>query len=286
VLAITVFVVLTATFLLQAGNVAADQAVIRRQDLELNAGDMLFVHSDRSSIQRILLEGDLASANFTKIAEYPTADFEFAASKEGLYQLRMFFDYPSDYVVNLLVRDKIDGTTSNSTTYYVSAGTFELDIYAHFSSVPDGARITAPSVSPWDSFAHWMSRFGEAFPFWVKVLYLGLGLQFFAVGGLWIRRESARRDSGTQRLDAGNKSFLWLDLIYKYLLVCFVAILAIMGGELLVLFILRFMFLVSLDLLSLWDLFVVGFAAGAVMMVYLVRLTLEKIFDLKPIEDE
>jgi hypothetical protein len=38
--------------------------------------------------------------------------------------------------------------------------------------------------------------------------------------------------------------------------------------------------------LSLWDLFVVGFAAGIVVMTYLIRFALERGFDLKPLEDE
>jgi hypothetical protein len=59
-----------------------------------------------------------------------------------------------------------------------------------------------------------------------------------------------------------------------------------MGGEAVVLFVLRFMFLVSLNLLSLWDLFVVGFAAGVVVIAYLIRFTLEKAFDLKPMEND
>ncbi len=77
-----------------------------------------------------------------------------------------------------------------------------------------------------------------------------------------------------------------MDVGYKFLVVSFVSIVAIMGGELVILFILRFMFLASFDLLSLWDLFVVGFAAGAIVMVYLMRFTLEKAFDLKPVDDE
>jgi hypothetical protein len=59
-----------------------------------------------------------------------------------------------------------------------------------------------------------------------------------------------------------------------------------MGGELILLFVLRFMFLASFSLLSLWDLFVVGFAAGAVIIMYIIRFSLEKGFDLKPMGDE
>jgi len=77
-----------------------------------------------------------------------------------------------------------------------------------------------------------------------------------------------------------------LDIACKFLLTSFVAIIAIMGGELLILFILRFMFLVSLDLFSLWDLFVVVFAAGILVIAYLIRFALEKGFDLKPWDEE
>jgi hypothetical protein len=121
---------------------------------------------------------------------------------------------------------------------------------------------------------------------WIKALYLVLGLQFFGVGGVWIRRETKRKASSPQRLDIGDKAYLWLDVAYKFLTLSFVAIVAIMFGELLILFILRFMFLISLNLLSLWDLFVIGFALGAIIIVYLTRFTLEKVFDLKPLEDE
>lgn len=111
-------------------------------------------------------------------------------------------------------------------------------------------------------------------------------MQFFVVGGLWIRREDKKKEASAHRLDYGEKAYLWLDIVYKFLVASFVAIVAIMFGELLILFILRFMFLVSLNLLSLWDLFVIGFAAGAITLAYLLRFTLEKAFDLKPFEEE
>jgi hypothetical protein len=176
------------------------------------------------------------------------------------------------------------GPQGNST-YYLSGGPFELDLTIVINQhlLPEGV-VTA--LSPWDAFSGWMSKFGEAFPFWVKALYFLLGAQFFAVGGLWIRRETARKESSAQMFDTGDKVFLWVDIAYKFLLVSFLAIVLIMGGELFVLFVLRFMFLVSLDLLSLWDLFVVGFAAGVVIIAYLARFTLEKAFDLKPMEEE
>jgi hypothetical protein len=192
----------------------------------------------------------------------------------------------SDYSVNLYVRQNGTDAIENSTSYYVSAGSFELYVTVYFDSPPAGATLQVSNTSAWDDFANWMGNFGQAFPLWVKALYLLFGVQFLTVGGLWIRRESARKEAATQPLDAGDKAYLWLDIAYKFLLASFVTIVAIMAGELILLFVLRFMFLVSINLLSLWDLFVVGFAAGAVIIVYLIRFFLERAFDLKPFEDD
>lgn len=265
--------------------VLAEQTITRKQEIQLSVGESLVVHSDRNSIQKIFLEGNLSSANLTKPTEYPANDFEITAFNPASYELSVLFDYPGDYKVNLFVKAVDESFARNSTTYFLSGGTLELDVNATFSSRPSDP-VVAPSVSPWVSLVNWVGKFSQAFPFWVKLLYLGLGMQFFAVGGLWIRRQTSRKELSGQRLDAGNRAFLWLDVAYKFLLVSFVAIVLIMGGELLILFILRFMFLASLDLLSLWDLFVVGFAAGAVIMAYVIRFVLEKVFELKPLEDE
>jgi hypothetical protein len=266
--------------------VKADQTLVRTETVQLNVGDSLVLQSNRLSIQQIFLQGNLSAATIEKPLQYPTDHFQLNASASGTYQLRVIFNQVSDYNVNLYVRQGATNAIDNSTAFYVSGGSFELDVTAYFNANPTPAVIQVPSTSAWDDFAHWMGSFGEAFPLWVKVLYLLLGVQFLVVGGLWIRRESARKDAATQPMDIGDKAYLWLDVAYKFLLASFVAIVAIMAGELILLFVLRFMFLVSLNLLSLWDLFVVGFAAGAVIIVYVVRFTLGKAFDLKPLEDE
>lgn len=264
---------------------SADQILTRTLSVQLSTGDSLVVQSDRASIQQVFVQGNFSAINMTRPAHYPAADYEIQAFNPGSFELRFIFDFPSEYQVNLLTRSPDSTSPGNSTTYYLSGGSFELDVSAIFNSRPNTPAIAVPSQSPWDSFLQWIGKFGEAFPLWVKGLYLALGLQFFGVGGLWIARESKRKETAGQRLDLGDKAYLWLDVAYKYLVVSFAAIIAIMGGELLLLFVLRFMFLASLDLLSLWDLFVVGFAAGAIIMVYLIRFSLEKIFDLKPVED-
>ena len=264
----------------------ADQALVRTESIQLNVGDSLVIRSDHLAMQQVLVEGNLSAAQLTKPAQYPANSFELQAVTSGGYEVRVIFSQATDYSVNLFVRQAGTNAIENSTSYYISGGTLELDVSAYFNPRPSDVAAIAPSISPWDSFVDWIGSFGQAFPLWVKALYLLLGVQFLAVGGLWIRREAAGREGTAQRLDRGDKAYLWLDIVYKFLLASFVAIVAIMGGELILLFVLRFMFLVSLSLLSLWDLFVVGFAAGAVIIAYLIRFTLEKAFDLKPVESE
>ncbi|MGP8068432.1 MAG: hypothetical protein ACLP5V_00940 [Candidatus Bathyarchaeia archaeon] len=274
--------------LLMAGIQAttADQSLVRTESVQLNVGDSLVIRSDHLAIQQVFVEGNLSAAQLTKPNQYPANNFEIQALTSGTYEVKAIFSQATDYNVYLLVEDGGTTTVQNSTSYYISGGTFELDVSAYFNPRPVDISATVPSISPWASFVDWVGSFGQAFPSWVKALYLILGVQFLAVGGLWIRREAASREGTRQRLDSGEKAYLWLDIVYKFLLASFVAIVAIMGGELILLFVLRFMFLVSLDLLSLWDLFVVGFAAGAIIIVYLIRFTLEKAFDLKPVEGE
>jgi len=304
--------------------VLADQQspITNVQYMDIFVGDWLLVTSTQNSIQRVFLQGNLTAANYTQPAQYPTNEFTLTSSEPGTYDLKILFDLQTSYTVNLYVQsnqsllaystsshasyvylgeggqpkpspnpfalasNQSTAPNSNSTSYYLSGGPSELDVSATFLPRQFGAFTPASAESAPTSFGEWIGSFGQAFPLWVKLLYFALGIQFFAVGGLWIRRESSRKESTGQQLDAGNKVFLWLDIACKFLLTSFIVIMAIMGGELLILFILRFMFLVSLSLLSLWDLFVVGFAAGILVIAYLMRFVLEKAFDLKPLEEE
>ena len=272
-----------------AGQIAlAQQAVTRSQDVELTVGDSLTVSSNRTSIQRVLVEGNLSDAILKKPLDYPADRFGISSRNPGTYQLEFLFNYSSDYEVNLSAQISNSSTyyVSNNSTYYVSNGPFELDLKIVFIPRPYISDVIAATASPWQNFVTWLDNFGQAFPMWVKLVYLVFGFQFFAVGGLWIKRETTKKEAAPQRLDAGDKAFLWVDVGYKFLLASFLAIIAIMGGEVALLFLLRFMFLASLNLLSLWDLFVIGFAAGIVIIAYLVRFTLEKVFDLRPMEDD
>jgi hypothetical protein len=285
--ALIVILFLTFPFAVAELQIArADQPLVGNETIQLDVGDSLVIHSDRLAIQQVVLQGNLSAATIQKSSQYPTDDFQINASVPGGYDLRVIFNQASDYRVTLYVRQNRTNAIGNSTSYYISGGSFELDVSAYFSPRPTQTVIQPPSTSASDGFANWMGSFGQAFPLWVKALYLLFGVQFLTVGGFWIRRESRRKEAETQPLDAGDKAYLLTDVAYKFLLASFAAIVAIMGGELVLLFILRSMFLVSIDLLSLWDLFVVGFAGGAVIIVYLIRFILEKAFDLKPFDDE
>ena len=282
-----IVLVLALPLIVTGAHVAkANQPPVRTETIELNVGDSLILQSNRLSIQQVFIQGNLSAAAIEKRSQYPTDYFQLNVSAPGTYQVDVIFNQSSDYNVNLYVKQNGTKAVNNSTAFYVSGGSLELDVTAYFNPSPTQTVMQLSSTSPWDGFANWMGSFGQAFPLWVKALYLLLGVQFLLVGGLWIRRESARKEAAAQPMDMGDKAYLWLDVVYKFLLASFVAIVAIMGGELILLFVLRFMFLVSLNLLSLWDLFVIGFAAGAVIMVYVIRFTLGKTFDLKPIEDE
>jgi hypothetical protein len=279
--------ILALPLVLGASQVArADPTLVRTATVQLNVSDSLLIQSNRLAIQQAFLQGNLSAAIVDSPSHYPADYFQLNASAPGNYELRLIFNESSDYNVNLYVRHNDTKALDNSTSYYISGGSFELDVNAQFNPRPTDTVVQGPATSTWGNFANWMGSFGQAFPAWVKALYLLFGAQFLLVGGLWISRETARKEDASQPLDGGDKFYLWLDVAYKFLLTSFVAIVAIMGGELILLFVLRFMFLVSINLLSLWDLFVVGFAAGAVIIVYMIRFTFGKAFDLKPIEDE
>jgi len=259
--------------------IAFAQPITWNREIIVTVGNLLVIKSDQRSIQQVFLQGNLTVANYTKSAQYPSDAFTITAFNPGIYNLRILFDLQTNYKVNLY----ISRAYFNDTTYYLSGGPSELDLKVTFIPAPPPVLSNS---SPESGIRNWINKFGQAFPLWVKLLYLTFGLQFFAVGGLWIRRETARRESTPHGLDAGEKAFLWLDIVYKFLLTSLVVLVTVMGGEFVILFLLRFMFLINLNFLSLWDIFVVGFAFGLVAIFYIIRFTLERLFDLKPLEDE
>jgi len=140
----------------------------------------------------------------------------------------------------------------------------------------------------WSSFYGWVSEFGGAFPFWIKILYAVLGAQFAFVGYRWIKFEDERRriEGHLPPLDRGNKTYLWTEVVFRTLIAGFAISLAIMIGEVLVLLIAQYLFFVNLTLVSLVDFFSIFFVAALGTLVYLAREGLDRIFDLKPMMED
>jgi len=303
------FLILTLTIIVSVSTytVHADQQVITNtQGVTLFVGDSVTVKSDQNSIQRVFLQGNLTAANYTQPAQYPIDQFTFTSARPAELTLKVFLNYSSGYKVNVQTSNQStmystpshllpgvspflqfsNASTTNSTTYYLSGGPSQLEIDATFLAHLQSNASSLSSQSPSAGLLNWTGNFGDAFPLWVKLLYLALGIQFFAVGGLWIKRETGKRQSGLRKLDFADKLYLWVDIALKFLLISFLALVLVMGGESLILFILRYMFLISINPVSLWNLFSLGFALGAVLLVYLVRFALGRTWDLKPLDDE
>jgi hypothetical protein len=192
------------------------------------------------------------------------------------------FECPTEYNVTLSTAQSSE-VESQMVSYYVSSGELILNVDLNFSEPDPKAHVS--SISAWEAFSDWTARFGDAFPLWVKLLYLLLGVQFLAVGYKWIQFEDASTEETSlrSRLDTGNLLYLWTEIVYKFLLTSFIMIGLVMGGQLLLLSALRFMFLAPVNMLSLWDLFVLGFAGAVVVIAYVLRFFLERSLDLKPL---
>lgn len=253
----------------------------RTESTVLKTNDLLAVSSNRESLQFVEIRGNLSASMFSSPQNYPTDSFNLTSSAASHYSVRLFFNYPSEYNVDVGVYARGD-VKQEIVSYYVSSGELHLTLNLDFEE-PDGTTPFSAS-SIWDNFTNWTARFGDAFPLWVKVLYVLLGVQFTVVGYKWIKFEDSVRGDGStiSRFDRGNLVYLWSEVLFKFLLTALLAIAVAMGGQLILLTILNFMFLAPVTMLSLWDLFVLGFAAGISVIAYVIKFFLEKSFDLKP----
>jgi hypothetical protein len=256
--------------------------VERSESVDLHTGDWLSISSDRESLQSVEIIGNLSAASFPSALRYPTNSFNLTSYAQGQYSLRLTFDFPSEYNVFILVHNS-SALRKEVNSYYFSSGGLLLTVDLDFKA-PDPISLGS-NATGWDCFANWTTRFGDAFPLWVKLLYAVLAIQFIAVGYRWIRFENESRQdkSSMSRFDRGNLLYLWSEVFYKLLLTAFLAIAATMSGQFILLSVLKFMFLAQVNMLSLWDLFVLGFAAGIAVIAYGFKLCLEKSFDLKPL---
>jgi hypothetical protein len=273
---------LVASSILPLGHSATAYAT---ENVNLYNGDKLVVNATQAAIQSVVVRGNLTAAVLSNTT-YPAKSFSLATNSTQLYTLNITFSYPSTYTASINVRDLSSKILSQYTSYYVSAGDLILTIFVSFQPNPNAGGTGAPLS--WSSVGGWFFQFGNAFPFWIKILYTILGVQFAFVGYRWIKFEDDRRrlEGHLPPLDRGNKIYLWIDVFFRILLTGFIISLVIMIGEVLVISVAQYLFFVNLNLFSLVDFFSLFFVAALGTIVYLAREGLDKFFDLKPMMED
>ncbi len=265
----------------------AEPTALQKETVTIPISSAVVFFSERQALQSVQVKGNISLARLDKDGAFPTTEFMVSSKAAAIFTVTLLFDYPSDYTINLGRLEVSTNQRKTLTSYYVSKGPFSYIVDVTFEAAGDQTAKEQAQVSPWSAFSSWLARFSQAFPMWVKILYLVLGFQFGIVGFLWLRFEDQRRGSEGSSLpfDLGNKVYMWSETVYKFLMCTFLIIVLIMGGEFVLLFVLRFMFLAPIELFTLWDLYVLGFAATIAFIAYLVKTVLEKSLDLKPLED-
>lgn len=255
------------------------------ENVNLYTGNKLVVSASQPAIQSVVVRGNLTAAVLSNTT-YPAKSFSLATNSTQLYTLNITFSYPSTYTSTININDPLAKTTSQYTSYYVSAGDLILTLFVSFQPNPNAGGAGAPLS--WSGVSGWFFQFGAAFPFWIKILYTILGAQFAFVGYRWIKFEDDRRrlEGHLPPLDRGNKIYLWIDVIFRILLTGFIISLVIMIGEVLVISVAQYLFFVNLNLFSLIDFFSLFFVAAVGTIIYLAREGLDKFFDLKPMMED
>jgi hypothetical protein len=255
-----------------------------QENVNLYTGNKLIIDSNQPSIKSVVIRGNLSAATVSNNA-YPSKNFTLTTNSTQLYTLDLLLSYQAPYTSEIVISDPSSGSSTQYTSYYVSGGDLNLTIFASFQPSPS----TGP-MAPigWSSFYGWVSQFGGAFPFWIKILYGFLGAQFAFVGYRWIKFEDERRriEGHLPPLDRGNKVYLWTEVVFRTLVAGFAISLAIMIGEVMVLLIAQYLLFVNLNLVNLVDFFSIFFVAAIGTIVYLAREGLDRVFDLKPIMED
>ena len=255
-----------------------------QENVNLYSGNKLIIDSNQASIKSVVVRGNLTAATLSNNV-YPAKNFTLTTNSTQLYTVDVLLSYQSPYTSEIVISDPSSGSKTQYTSYFVSGGDLNLTVFASFQASPS----TGPSLPlGWSSFYGWVSEFGGAFPFWIKILYAVLGAQFAFVGYRWIKFEDERRriEGHLPPLDRGNKAYLWTEVVFRTLIAGFAISLAVMIGEVLVLLIAQYLFFVNLTLVSLVDFFSIFFVAALGTLVYLTREGLDRIFDLKPIMED
>lgn len=252
--------------------------------MNLYAGNKLTISSTQQAIKSVIVRGNLTAATVSN-RTYPAKNFTLTTNSTQIYTLNVLLSYPSTYTTAIVISDPLAGSSSQYTSYYVSAGDLNLTVFAVFQPAPSNGGGVPLS---WSSFFGWFGQFGSAFPLWIKVLYAILGAQFAFVGYRWIKFEDDKRrvEGHLPPLDRGNRIYLWIDVVFRTLLAGFIISLALMLGETIVITVAQYLFFVTLNLFPLVDLFSLFFVAVLGLIIYLAREGLDKFLDLKPMMED
>jgi len=255
-----------------------------QENVSLFAGNKLVVSSSQQAIKSVFVRGNLTAATVSNVS-YPSKNFTLTTNSTQLYTLNIWLSYPSTYYPAIIINDPTTGSNIQYTSYYVSAGDLNLTIFADFQPAPNNGGGVPLS---WSSFFGWFSQFGNAFPLWIKVLYMILGAQFAYVGYRWIKFEDEKRriEGHLPPLDRGNRIYMWIDVVFRTLLAGFIISLALMLGETVIITVAQYLFFVTLNLFPLVDLFSLFFVAVLGLIIYLAREGLDKFLDLKPMMED
>ena len=266
----------------------ANAAINAEPKITLQVDDKLRVSSDKPSIQRLKISGNLTAANYTSPTENGVRIFDFSSTQPNQYVIELVFFYTEGYSIFIQVFEYATGRVTNYPSYFVSQGNFTVVLQLNIEKQPPVGATRIEMGSLLRGVISWATEFGNSFPTWVKILYVILGIQFLLVGHTWMSYENYRRksESSLPVFDRGNKLYLWTNILCKFQLIVFIVTAILMVGQVFLVYLLRYMFLITLNLVSLWDLFVLGFMAGMTVIAYVSRMILERYFDLKPIEEE
>jgi hypothetical protein len=226
------------------------------------------------------VHGNLSQIELDFPKTYPTSEISFKAMNLGNLDLTITFQHSGDYRISVSILDTL-GSLRDVDNYYLSNGSFTVKIMVSIAASPAKA-AQLQRFSPQD-FSNWMARFGEAFPLWTKLLYLFLGFQFLFVGYERITfDDKIRQERKLRPLDRGNKIYISVDVLCRFLLTCLAITAALMVGQVILLTILRYFLLVTIELPSIWNLFVLAFGVAVTILVYLLRTVLRHKFEFEP----
>ena len=253
---------------------------IETTHIAMRKGETLTVSCTSLAIESVYVHGNPSQIEPDFPKTYPTSEISFKAMSPGNLDLTITFQHSGDYRISVSILDAL-GSLRDVDNYYMSNGSFTVKIMVSIAASP--AKVAQLQRFSSQDFSNWMARFGEAFPLWTKLLYLFLGFQFLFVGYERITfDDKIRQERRLRPLDRGNKIYISVDVLCRFLLTCLAITAALMVGQVIFLMILRYFLLVTIELPSIWNLFVLAFGAAVTILVYLLRTVLRHKFEFAP----